>query len=296
MTRPRFASGRTAGSPARPAFRAAGGRLAALALLLALAPQAEAAETDAVSVPGAEVRLVSAGGTGAVREAGVEIRLAPQWKTYWRYPGDSGVPPVMSFAGSQNVADVAVAWPAPRRFADGGGGFSIGYKASVLFPLKVTLKDPSQPARLDLVMDFAVCEALCMPASARLALELDGPADAAAAQRIAAARARVPEPSAVGAEGAPAILSARIDAGARPPVLVVEARVATPMSDLFVEGPDAHWALPLPQKTALPDGLARFTLPLEGMPPGADARGTALTFTLADTPRAVSVTAAPAAP
>ncbi|WP_454917867.1 protein-disulfide reductase DsbD domain-containing protein [Xanthobacter sediminis] len=290
------APGRIGGSPPRNAFFAVRRRLAALVLLAgALAPAAgtRAAETDAVSVPGAEVRLVSAGGTGAVREAGVEIRLQPQWKTYWRYPGDSGVPPVISFEGSQNVADVAMAWPAPRRFADGGDGFSIGYKSSVLFPLRVTLKDPAQPARLDLVMDFAVCEALCMPASARLALELDGPADAAVAQRIAAARIRVPEPSALGATGAPAILSARIEGGSTPPLLVVEARVATSMADLFVEGPDAHWALPLPQKTALPDGLARFTLPLEGMPPGADMRDTALTFTLSDTPRSVSVKAMP---
>jgi len=80
-----------------------------------------------------------------------------------------------------------------------------------------------------------------------------------------------------------------------PPRLVVEARVATSMADLFVEGPDPRWALPLPQKTALPDGRARFTLPLEGMPPGADPRAAPLTFTLSDTPRAVSVATVPQA-
>lgn len=255
---------------------------------------AYAGQTDAVSVTGAEVRLVSAGGSGAVRDAGIEMRLDPKWKTYWRYPGDSGVPPAISFAGSENVADVTIGWPAPRRFSDGGDGFSIGYKSSVLFPLKVTLKDPAKPARLDLIMDFAVCESLCMPANARLALELDNVADGPVAQRIAAARAKVPEPVALGAEGTPAILSARLDREASPPRLVVEARVSTPMADLFVEGPDSHWALPLPQKTALPDGLARFTLPLEGVPPGADLKRAPLTFTLSDTPRSVSTTTVPA--
>ncbi|MFG1479877.1 protein-disulfide reductase DsbD domain-containing protein [Xanthobacter sp. V4C-4] len=264
-------------------------------ILLAGLSAAGAAETDAVSVTGAEVRLIAAGGTAAVREAGLEIRLHPQWKTYWRYPGDSGVPPDISFAGSQNVAAVTVDWPAPRRFADGGNGFAIGYKSSVLFPLTVTLKDPALPARLDLDLNFAVCEALCMPANARLALALDGPVDATAAQRIAAARAKVPEPVALGADGVPAILAARIDATATPPRLEVEARVATPMADLFVEGPDSHWALPLPQKTALPGGLARFTLPLEGMPPGAEPRDTRLTFTLSDTPRSVTAEAVPQA-
>ncbi|MDQ0506369.1 protein-disulfide reductase DsbD domain-containing protein [Xanthobacter agilis] len=297
-----FAPGRAARPPHRRfPLSGSGARrrlwpLAAVALATvapACVAPAEAAETDAVSLPGAEVRLVSAGGDGPVREAGIEMRLAPQWKTYWRYPGDSGVPPVISFSGSENVAEVRVEWPAPRRFADGGNGFSIGYKSSVVFPLKVTLKDPARPARLDLIMDFAVCEALCMPANARLALELDGAADPAVAQRLAAARAKVPEEAALGAEGAPAILSARLDPASTPPQLVVEARVATPMADLFVEGPDARWALPLPQKTALPGGLARFSLPLEGVPADADLAHARLTFTLSDTPRSVTATAVP---
>nr|WP_255684222.1 MULTISPECIES: protein-disulfide reductase DsbD domain-containing protein [unclassified Xanthobacter] len=292
-----IASGRAAHAGSDPAVSADhkiavwAGRLAVLAAVLAFWTSARAAETDAVSLPGAEVRLLSAGGSGATREAGIEIRLQPHYKTYWRYPGDSGVPPLISFEGSQNVADVKVGWPAPRRFSDGSDGFSIGYKSSVLFPLTVTLKDPAQPARLDMVMDFAVCEKLCMPANARLALELETTPDPAVAKRIASARAKVPEPAELGAPGAPSILSVRLDEGATPPQLVVEARVGTPMADLFVEGPDAHWALPLPQKTALPDGLARFTLPLEGVPAGADPRAARLTFTLSDTPRSITTQA-----
>lgn len=265
---------------------------AAAALALWMGAGAQAAETDTVSIPGAEVRLLEAGDSGAVREAGIEIRLQPHHKTYWRYPGDSGVPPLISFKGSQNVADVTVGWPAPRRFSDGGGGSSIGYKSTVLFPLTVKLKDPAKPARLDLVMDFAVCEALCMPANARLALELEGTPDAAVAKRIADARAKVPEKVPLAAEGAPSILSVHVEEGEKP-LLVVEARVGTPMADLFVEGPDTHWALPLPQKTALPGGLARFTLPLEGVPTGADPRTARLTFTLSDTPRSVTTQAVP---
>ena len=61
--------------------------------------------------------------------AGIEIRLDPGWKTYWRYPGDSGVPPTLDFAGSENVKSVTALWPAPQRFADGAGGHSIGYLA-----------------------------------------------------------------------------------------------------------------------------------------------------------------------
>src|SRR5208282_2413725 len=47
--------------------------------------------------------------------AGVEIQLDPGWKTYWRAPGDSGVPPTLDFSGSENVKSVTVLWPAPQR-------------------------------------------------------------------------------------------------------------------------------------------------------------------------------------
>src|ERR1700727_970436 len=59
--------------------------------------------------------------------AGVEIKLDPGWKTYWRDPGDSGVPPTLDFSGSDNVKSVTVLWPAPELFPDGAGGKSIGY-------------------------------------------------------------------------------------------------------------------------------------------------------------------------
>ena len=72
----------------------------------------------------------------AFLRAGVEIRLDPGWKTYWRYPGDSGVPPSLDFAASENVKSVTMLWPAPKRFADGAGGHSIGYKGEVVLPLR----------------------------------------------------------------------------------------------------------------------------------------------------------------
>ncbi|MGR7995545.1 MULTISPECIES: protein-disulfide reductase DsbD domain-containing protein [unclassified Xanthobacter] len=262
--------------------------LALSALLMGAALSVAQAEPSSVTLPGVTVRLFNGGGTADTRDVGLELQLQTHWKTYWRYPGDSGVPPMLAFEQSENVADVAVGWPAPRRFADGAGGFSIGYKGTVVLPLTVTLKDPSQPAKLVLGLDFAVCEALCMPATADLTLDLAAEPDPGAAARIAAARARIPEPQAVGVAGTPQIVSARLDTGATPPQLVVDARDVTPKADLFAEGPDHHWALPLPQKVALADGLVRFTLPLEGVPPDAALPGAVLTLTLVDMPRSVT--------
>ncbi|MCG5234419.1 protein-disulfide reductase DsbD domain-containing protein [Xanthobacter oligotrophicus] len=268
------------------------GRLGLAVLSLSgLLLSAPAARAEALAkVSGAEVELLAGAVSGAQVDAGIEVRLAPGWKTYWRYPGDSGVPPALSFEGSQNVAGVTIAWPAPKRFADGGGGFSIGYKGAVLFPLKVQLADPGKPARLQLAFDFAVCEALCMPAKVDLSLVIDaaGGADAA---RIATARATLPTPQALGAGDAPSVRSVALDTTTTPRRLVIEVKTANPKADLFAEGPDAHWALPLPQKTALPDGAARFVVPLEGVPSGVDPAGALITFTLVDGPKAVTTTA-----
>ena len=97
--------------------------------------------------------------------------MQPGWKTYWRYPGDSGVPPRFDFSGSENLAAAKVLYPAPHLFTDESGN-SLGYKDSVTFPLQVTPKQKGKPVTLRLKLDYAICEKLCVPAqgSAELAL------------------------------------------------------------------------------------------------------------------------------
>src|ERR1041385_1935054 len=110
-------------------------------------------------------RLISARAVnesgGRLFRAGVEIKLKEGWKTYWRYPGDSGAPPVLDFSKSQNVKAVAVLYPPPTRFSDGGGGSSIGYKDGVILPLHVMAQDAGKPVMLNLKLEYAVCEKLC---------------------------------------------------------------------------------------------------------------------------------------
>jgi DsbC/DsbD-like thiol-disulfide interchange protein len=85
------------------------------------------------------VRLLAGSRSGAVVLGGVAFRLQPGWKTYWRTPGDSGVPPRFDFSKSDNVEAVTVLWPAPRPFPDGAGGTSLGYKDQVVLPLRIAL-------------------------------------------------------------------------------------------------------------------------------------------------------------
>src|SRR4029077_19572234 len=133
---------------------------------------AHALETPWVMGAQMDTRLLADHGVNAPVRAGVEIKLKAGWKTYWRYPGDAGVPPRFDWSGSENVAAVEVKWPAPERFVDESGAKSIGYYGDIVFPLVVRPADPARPVRLKLKLDFAVCDKLCVPADAELLLPM----------------------------------------------------------------------------------------------------------------------------
>jgi DsbC/DsbD-like thiol-disulfide interchange protein len=262
-----------------------------VATVLALLVQAAHAEDASPWIRDmhSAVRLIAASATPDANRhafrAGIEIRLDPNWKTYWRYPGDSGVPPRFSFTRSENVQAVTVEWPAPHRFMDGGGQ-SIGYKEHVIFPLVIVPKDASHPVRLRVDLDYAVCEKLCIPADAKAEIVTDGkptPNDAL----LAAAAARVPRPGKIG-ERSPVSLRA-VTREADRIVVDVAARDAASV-DLFAEGPTPDWALPLPEPVAgAPAGLKRFAFALDGLPPGASPDGATLTLTTVADDHAIEV-------
>jgi DsbC/DsbD-like thiol-disulfide interchange protein len=152
------------------------GRAAALVMTAAFAAiclpalAADAYSTDWTRGAKSEARLVAAGGD----LAGFEIRLEPGAITYWRDPGDAGVPPTFDFVGSDNVASVDPVFPAPKRIVESDGSVAFGYDADVVFPLRVAPQDASKPVTLALHANFAVCEKICLPAEARLKLTLPG--------------------------------------------------------------------------------------------------------------------------
>jgi DsbC/DsbD-like thiol-disulfide interchange protein len=240
----------------------------------------------------AGIRLIAGNpaSDGAMR-AGVELNLAPGWKTYWRYPGDSGVPPRFDFGKSENVKSIAVQWPAPHRFSD-EGGFTIGYKEGVLFPLRVVPQDKTKPVVLRLKLDYAVCEKLCVPAEGKAELPLTG-APSSLDGSLAAAEAEVPKPATLGDGKAFAIRSIHRDASSKPEKVVIDVTVPERSKvDLFVEGPTESWALPLPTPVSgAPAGQQRFAFVLDGLPTGAKAAGSEITLTATAGKQAIEVKA-----
>src|SRR3954462_403615 len=104
--------------------------LSAAALTLALSGLAQAESSAWSEDLRSAVRLVSGDTATKPMHAGIEMKLQKGWHTYWRYPGDSGVPPQFDFAKSDNLKSATVLYPAPELHTDAGGQ-TIGYQQDV---------------------------------------------------------------------------------------------------------------------------------------------------------------------
>src|SRR5580698_833779 len=116
------------------------------------------------------IRLLAGSRSGTVLLGGIAFQLQPGWKTYWRTPGDSGVPPRFDFSKSENIEAVTVLWPAPMKFDDGAGGHSMGYHNLVVLPLRIVTKNADKPVTLHADISYAVCDKLCIPVEANAEL------------------------------------------------------------------------------------------------------------------------------
>ena len=140
------------------------------------------------------VRLVSAGGLHDGRyEAGVDLTMAPGSHTYWKIPGEAGVPPVFTFNGSDNVAAATVSFPVPSRISEEGIE-AYGYANGVVFPVAVTPRDRGKPAVLHVDVTYAVCNKICLPGHGEATLTLAPHGAAVGGEALATALAKVPQP------------------------------------------------------------------------------------------------------
>ncbi len=253
----------------------------ALAAAILSAAAAPPSASPWVAAANAKARLVSGtvdvGGAPAL-VAGVQLRMDQGWKTYWRTPGDSGVPPSFDWSGSKNLKHAEVLFPAPHRFAD-GNSTAIGYTQDVVFPVKVVAEHPGEPVELKLALDFGICMDLCIPNTLFLALALPPDGTRGDALLIESALASVPGPAA--ADTLPRVVSVEAKLDGTAPELVVEAEFAAAAedTDLFVEAGDAF--VPVPKLLGpLEGGKQRFAVSFKTAGEAEAIKGKPLTLTL----------------
>lgn len=146
-----------------------------LLALLMLLPLPALAQTGPGTMPAPELPpgLVSASLlAGWTTESGhrmtaLRLQLEPGWKTYWRSPGDAGVPPQFDWSGSQNLGTLTPRWPRPEAI-ESGGERSLGYHDALLLPIEVAPAVPGQPVVLRARVDFGLCDSICVPARVEL--------------------------------------------------------------------------------------------------------------------------------
>ncbi len=245
------------------------------------------------------VRLIAAtngvADDGTVR-LGLEVDLEPGWKTYWRSPGDAGIPPSINWDGSANLQSTEFLWPAPERFSYYGLD-TFGYGDQVVYPIDIVAADSGEAVQLRGQVFLLICDDVCIPHDYSVSLDLPagpaGPSDHAGL--LDRFRAQVPgDGSGVGLT----IEGAGLSGSAETPLVEVAIRSSEPFvaPDLLVEGPE-DVVFRAPQVELSDDGLlARISVPAEdafGDERALPLNAQPLLVTLVDGDRAMEAEIAP---
>ena len=225
------------------------------------------------------LRLLAGSRTGSVLMGGIEIQLQPGWKTYWRTPGDSGVPPRFDFSKSVNVESVTPLYPAPRTFDDGAGGMSYGYIEARHLPASHRAEESERAgaaARLDQLRGLRKA----LPAGR-------GRSRTVVHQRRQRARQPGRNRAQQGAETGRHIRGNAARAfdpsSAIGDRVMVDVAAQNPAAlELFAEGPTAGLgpAGPETDRREPENGIVRFEFKLDGLPPNARGEGALLKLTV----------------
>lgn len=186
------------------------------------------------------VRLIAARdglGTDGKVLAGLQFRMKPGWKVYWRSPGDAGFPPQPDFKTTSNAEIGAIRWPVPERFSVLGLE-TLGYENAVVLPFNIEAPNPAEPAEIKTAVRYLTCKEICIPYDAQLTMTLpagDG-APTAMAHIIGQYDSRVPRSGDAARLNIEAAWTEASDKG-----LYVVARASSQIPfkgpDLFLEGP-----------------------------------------------------------
>lgn len=247
--------------------------LIAAFVVAAFPTSAPAASSAWLESDGGRVRLVTSGTPdeqGIVRGA-LQIDLEPGWKTYWRDPGGSGVPPTLDVSGSPDIASAELSFPPPQRFKDEFSNWA-GYKHSVALPVKFATRASPQAPRIEARVFLGVCETICIPVQGQLTVDVgdepDDPGDVAVVQ---AAFTALPSPA------RPDFAASTLRSEAGKLLVEVKLPARAEQVDLFVAG-EHGFMFGAPERLEK-DGSVLFSLPILERPATALSNGS-LDYTL----------------
>lgn len=154
-----------------------------------------AAPVAAQDIPGlVSARLLPGWVEEGQRYSALELVLEPGWKTYWRSPGDGGIPPDFEWLGGigsvgddgladggQGNEEVTFYWPRPEVFY-AGGMRSVGYHDQLLLPFSFSHDGDADSGPLAARVFFGLCREVCVPATVEL--EAGAPATEGPDKRI----------------------------------------------------------------------------------------------------------------
>lgn len=247
---------------------ALGSQVLALAIC---APGALALDSGWAETEGGRMRLVI---NPAPREDGaitgvLDIDLQPGWKTYWRDPGGSGIPPMLDLSASKGIALEDMLYPPPVRVDDGYAVWA-GYTAPVRLPVVLRRQESGGGAQIRASAFIGICEKICIPFQADLAVDIPAKIEASDADKaiVDEAFARLPSPPTADFF----LAETRFDPDAK--TLSVSAnlpafRPSGASPELFVAGPPGYAFAP-PRLLADEGGKAEWTVHIEGIPASAN--------------------------
>ncbi len=270
----------TTGDDQISAMTFAASSIAALGIAILATGPALASSSAWYETDGGRFRLVTIGKPDASGklQGVLDIELKRGWKTYWRDPGSSGVPPQIDISTSTNVSAAEFAFPAPQRHDDGYSKWA-GYDYPVRLPVSFTVASPDAPTAITANIFLGVCETICVPVQAKLVLDpASDPDNAENAILVRDALAALPAP-------ASADFGAQLAVGEGEKISIdATAPGAQEAVDIFIAGTDGYM-LGTPERHEQ-DGKLSFSVKVLDRPTSKPS-GKGLPYTLTSNGSAV---------
>jgi len=185
---------------------------------------------------GGRVRLVTSGKAdpeGRLKGT-LQIELKPGWKTYWRDPGASGVPPSIDISANPLLVSAIIDFPAPEHHFDGTSTWA-GYDQSVALPVTFHMRGSGSPGVIDAAVFLGICETICVPVQAKLAVDTTAEADDLDdAATVTSAWAALPGPATTEFGGK------LVEADAKSVTVEIAAPTGTEKAELFLAGEEGY--------------------------------------------------------